>query len=92
MVTDADQRDSLLDELEKCREKLRKYSRIEGTEIGETCHLMCDLSTYTDYVSETFLEALLTEMQGQLAFFEENFKIKEKKETYQKRFWVLEEK
>ena len=73
------------------REQLLRYAGLEGTELGEACRTMCDLSRYQYYMSDRFVHHLMYEMKEQLQNFVENCEIIEKSEnvnrTYQELSW-----
>lgn len=78
------------DRLNAVATELRKYASVEGTEIGEMCTALIQASHFTDYVSEEFATALLTEMEEQLQNFQENSRIVEHEETFTRKVVYLE--
>jgi hypothetical protein len=78
------------DTLQLTAEKLQKYAEIDGSEIGELCISMIQLSRYSDYVSEEFVDALYAEMVSQLENFEECATIVETEETFTRKVVYLE--
>ena len=57
--------------------ELRHYVELDGTEFGEAGSLMCQLASYSPYVSEKFLNALVKELHNHLNNYKENSKIVE---------------
>jgi len=70
--------------------ELRHYVELDGTEIGEAGSLMCQLASYSPYVSEKFLKALVKELHNYLDDFKENSKIVEVIETVEHKVKRLE--
>ena len=64
------------------REKLKEYADWEGTEIGEMCATLIQLSHYLDYMSESFQKELCNELKSQLDMFETSTKIVERTQTF----------
>lgn len=54
---------------------LKKAASLEGSEVGETWHLLVDIFNrlQIDYVSEEFAEAFLKEIDQQIESFEAEF-------------------
>ena len=80
-----------LSKLEKARElsrKLKKYTELEGSELGEVGSGLLYLSNFIDYVSEDFFDELIKEMEAQLKNYEENTKIIQR--TTSRYFYELE--
>jgi L-fucose mutarotase/ribose pyranase (RbsD/FucU family) len=71
-----------LEVIYELHEELQKYIDIDGTEIGEACSALVNLSRYPDYISEECLVAVVKEMQTQLEMFKELCTIVETEETY----------
>ena len=59
--------------------ELEKYSRLEGTELGEVNDVLLALNNYKDYVSDEFGIALEKEIRDQLENFRSTCKIIKKK-------------
>lgn len=64
--------------LRKKVELLNKYAVLEGTEYGEMCQALCLLAHYPDHMTEPFLEALVAEIERQLAHFQDHARIERK--------------
>jgi len=74
-------------------EKLREYADLDGTEVGEVCHFICDALHYSDYISnENLVKELENEIDDKLSFFKETFDIVTFTETYEREYTRLEEK
>jgi hypothetical protein len=71
-------------------EELATYAKLDGTEIGEACDILCRLSHYPDYISEEFLTSLVKEMRTALDMFKTQTVIVEKEETYTRKTVVLD--
>ena len=54
------------EEVMKLQTELEEYAAYEGTELGEVCDAIINVSRNLDYVSEEFVEAILKEMKDQL--------------------------
>jgi len=52
-------------------DELKEYAELDGTELGEVCDSLIQLTHFGDYISEEFMESLETEIISQL----ENFKL-----------------
>ena len=61
--------------------ELEKYSRLEGTELGEVNDVLLALNNYKDYVSDEFGIALEKEIRDQLENFRSKCKIVKRKVT-----------
>lgn len=59
--------------------KLKEYSELEGSELGEICNLLLEVRVYRDYISNEFKEALDKELKAQLKNFKDNCRIVTKK-------------
>lgn len=70
-------------------EELDEYAKLEGTEIGETCEALIQLTSFLDYVSVKFRKSLEVEISRQLKNFKDNSKIIER-EVNMKVFKVRE--
>jgi hypothetical protein len=55
--------------------ELMPYAELEGSEVGEVCDLMIQLSGYSPYISPALSKALEKEMAVQLKFFKANSRI-----------------
>ena len=65
-----------LDAVYRLAENLESYAELEGTELGEACCNLAQVSRYPDYLSEKFMKAVIKEMKKQLKNFEDNAEIK----------------
>jgi hypothetical protein len=63
--------------LQQLSAELMPYAELEGSEVGEVCDLMVQLSGYEPYISAAFSKALEKEMTSQLKYFKANTKIVE---------------
>ncbi len=77
-------------QLRKLANELTKYSELEGSEVGEICHLLIQITNFPDYISDDFKEALKKEMKAQLQNFKDNCKIVTKKVKYSEIVKTLE--
>lgn len=78
-------------DFDKLVEELQEYARLEGSEIGEVCGLLCEIyQYYPSYMSEAFKAALKTEIKENLENFKEHCKIVEKLEEVTERWKELE--
>ena len=80
------------EELLNLTDELSKYSMLEVTELGECCTALITLSSYMDYISKDFQEALIKELQSALKYFKNNFDIVVHKEVVEQLWEELEEK
>jgi len=71
-------------------QELEKYLRLEGTEIGDACAALLNVSYYPDYVSKEFQKAIEKEIKSQLEMFKEQTRIVEREETYTRKVVELE--
>lgn len=55
--------------------QLKEYAELEGSEVGEVCNLLLQITSYRSYVSDEFIESLEKEMKAQLKNFKDNCKI-----------------
>lgn len=78
------------DRLRKAAYDLQIYAELEGTEIGETCMALITISHFTDYVSEEFAQALLTEIEEHLSTFQQDARIVEHEETITRKVSYIE--
>jgi hypothetical protein len=65
-------------------EELESYAVLDGTEWGETMLLLCQLSSYSSYISKELSNALHREVTENLAYAKENCKVITETETYTK--------
>lgn len=77
-------------EILKLTEELKKYLELEGTEIGEACSSLVNLTHHLDYVSDEFEEALIKELKAQLNNFKTNYRIVECKKMVEHKYLDLE--
>jgi len=64
--------------IENLREKLTEYLELSHDELTEVGHLLVQLSTYPDYISDQCLAAIADEMRLLLEDYRLNYKIVEK--------------
>ena len=76
--------------MEKEIKELEEYANMEGTEIGELCHVLIRMANYRDYMSDEFRLALEKEIKSQLNMFKGSTQIVEKVETFTQKFKELE--
>lgn len=60
---------------------LEEYVQLEGSEIGEACSLLCQLSHYAYCLDDKFVKALDKELASQLKMFREQCTIVEVEEV-----------
>lgn len=72
--------------------ELEEYAAYEGTELGEVCEAIINVSRNLDYISEEFADAVVKEIQSQLVNFKENFEWVEREETITRKYKDLEDK
>lgn len=78
--------------MQEIKAKLLDFAEIEGSELGEYCNFLCELHHYYYMFDKTeFEKELEKEIKKQLKYFEDNFKIVEREETYTRKFIELEE-
>lgn len=76
----------------KVCQTLEDFAQAEGTELGEYCNELCSLYNYSYMMGGTvFQEELSKEILKQLKYFEDNFKITTKDETFTRCIITLEE-
>ena len=63
------------EEMYEVTEKLKEYTEVEGTELGETCEALISLWECSSCVSDEFCAALEKELKAQLKNFVDNSKI-----------------
>lgn len=75
-------------------EQLEEYVKLEGSEIGEACSLLCQLAHYSYCISDELVKALDKELVEQLTMFKEQTTIIERTETrtqtYRELEWIEE--
>jgi hypothetical protein len=69
---------------------LHKYAAYDDTEVGEACMNLIQVSHYTDYMSEEFVLALISEMESQLENFEQYTSIVETEEILTRKIIRIE--
>lgn len=74
--------DTDIDNIRGVAHELSKYAEYEGTEVGETCIALIQVSRYYSYLSDEFLAALYLELTSQLDNFKEYATIVEHEETF----------
>lgn len=80
-----------VEEVHKIINELKKYSEIEGTEIGELCGFLETIYGFGSYyLTEGFEKAVISEIQAQLDNFKTYAKIVKKKRTTTHEFVDLE--
>ena len=65
---------------EQCKE-LEEYAELMNDELGELCTILSRLSSYSDYYSDEFGDALVKEIKDQLQNIVENARVVEEEET-----------
>ena len=79
------------EEFDNMVEELVKYAELEGSEIGELCLLLYDISRYFPYIlSESFEEEIKKEVKNQLQNFKDNCTIVDKFEEVTEKWKELE--
>lgn len=68
-------------EINSNAEELEKFAELEGTELGEMCTLLVRLHGYRDYIGAETVAALSAEIEEQLQYFKETFRIAETEVT-----------
>lgn len=63
------------EELQNVCTELVEYAKLDGTELGETCFDLAQLSESISFLSEPFQQALQLELRHQLTNFKEHSKI-----------------
>jgi intergrase/recombinase len=57
--------------------ELQEYIELQNDESGEAYALLCQFTSYTDYISTEFAEAVLKEVERKLKYFKETTVIEE---------------
>lgn len=79
-------------EMQEIKEKLIDFAELEGTELGEYCVALCELHHYYYMMEKNILfENLEKEIIKQVKYFEDNFKVVKREETYTRKYIELEE-
>jgi len=64
-----------LEELRDIAQQLSEYADLEGSELGEVCAGLIQLTYYTSYLDNEFVKALRKEVEDNLTSFKEGSKI-----------------
>jgi hypothetical protein len=75
---------------DKDLEDFEMYTNLDGSEIGEVCGLLLQLSRYRNYISDEFQKAVEVEILYQLENFREYSEIITSTETYSREVKTLE--
>lgn len=61
--------------------ELKRYAKLEGSELGEACFILFDAYRYAYCYNEEFIKSLYKEIKTQLQYFKENSTIIKKERT-----------
>ena len=78
-------KEDINNQLRKLARELKKYSELEGSEVGEACASLIqiiEIAGYPDNISDEFKQALKKEIKARLQFFKDHCKIVTKRVKY----------